>query len=184
MEQKERELARQVAGGQAETQRLGGEMAARRPDPRSADELARLEAEVRGRQEVIAVLGAGGLGDTRGFSDRLKAFARQSFEGIWLTGLSIATAGRDVSVQGRALQAAYVPGYLKRLNGESAMQGHPFSELIIQEAAPDPNAKTSMRPNYVEFKLTIKADLTSQPKAGTQYNRSGKNLYTDYVPCN
>ncbi len=168
MEQQERELARQVAAGQAETQRLGGEMAARRHDPRIADEVARLEAEVRGRQEVIAVLGAGGLGDTRGFSDHLKAFARQSFEGIWLTGLSIATAGRDVSVQGRALQAAYVPGYLKRLNGESAMQGHPFSELIIQEAAPDPNAKTSMRPNYVEFKLTTKADSTSQPKAGTQ----------------
>ena len=168
MEQQERELARQVAAAQADTQRLGSELASRRHDPRIAEEVARLEAEVKGRKEVIAVLGAGGLGDTRGFSDHLKAFARQSFEGVWLTGLSIATAGRDVTVQGRALQAAYVPGYLKRLNGENAMQGHPFSELVIQEGSPDPAAKMAVRPNYVEFKLTTKPDVAFQPKAGTQ----------------
>jgi len=113
----------------------------------------------------MQVLHAGGLGDTRGFSDHLKAFARQSFEGVWLTGLSIASAGREISVEGRALQAGYVPGYLKRLNGESAMQGHPFSELLIEEPAPDPAEKTGVRANYVEFRLTTKADVGSAPKA-------------------
>ncbi len=167
-EQRDRELAKQVATAQAEAQRLGGEMASRRHDPRVAEEVARLEDEVRGRQEVMDVLHSGGLGDTRGFSDHLKAFARQSFEGVWLTGLSIATAGRDVSIEGRASQAAFVPGYLKRLNGESAMQGHPFSELVIQEPAPDPAAKTPVRPNYVEFKLTTKPDTGAAPKAGAQ----------------
>jgi len=168
VEQQERELAPQLATAQAEAVRLGSAMGSRRHDSRITEEIARLEAEVKGRQEVMQVLGSGGLGDTRGFSDHLKAFARQSFEGVWLTGLSIATAGRDVSVEGRALQAAYVPGYLKRLNGESAMQGHPFSELVIQEPAPDPAAKTPVRPNYVEFKLTTKPDVASTPKAGAQ----------------
>jgi hypothetical protein len=168
VEQQERELAPQLAAAQAEALRLGSAMGSRRHDSRITEEIARLEAEVKGRQEVMQVLGSGGLGDTRGFSDHLKAFARQSFEGVWLTGLSIATAGRDVSVEGRALQAAYVPGYLKRLNGESAMQGHPFSELVIQEPAPDPAAKTPVRPNYVEFKLTTKPDVASTPKAGAQ----------------
>jgi hypothetical protein len=168
VEQRERELARQVVTAQADAQRLGGEVSSRRRDPRIAEDIARLEGEVKGRQEVMGVLRSGGIGDTRGFSDHLKAFARQSFEGVWLTGLSIATAGRDVSVEGRALQAAYVPGYLKRLNGENAMQGHPFSELVIQEPAPDPGAKVPVRPNYVEFRLTTKPDAASQPKAGTQ----------------
>ena len=167
MEYQERELARQVATAQADALRLGSEMASRRHDPRISEEAARLDGEVKGRKEVMAVLHTGGLGDTRGFSDHLKAFARQSFEGVWLTGLSIATAGRDVSVEGRALQAAYVPGYLKRLNGEAAMQGHPFSELVIQEPAPDPSAKTPVRPNYVEFKLTTKPDSAAL-KAGTR----------------
>ena len=168
VEQQERELTRQVAAAQADSQRLGGAMASRRHDPRITEEVARLEGEVKGRQEVMNMLGSGGLGDTRGFSDHLKAFARQSFEGVWLTGLSIATAGRDVSIEGRALQAAYVPSYLKRLNGENAMQGHPFSELLIQEPAPDPGAKTPVRPNYVEFKLTTKPDAAAATKAGTQ----------------
>lgn len=167
-EQRDRELAKQVTTAQAEAQRLGGEMASRRHDPRVAEEVARLEDEVKGRQEVMDVLHSGGLGDTRGFSDHLKAFARQSFEGVWLTGLSIATAGRDVSIEGRASQAAFVPGYLKRLNGESAMQGHPFSELVIQEPAPDPAAKSPVRPNYVEFKLTTKPDTGPVAKAGAQ----------------
>lgn len=167
MEQQERELARQVAAAQADALRLGGEMASRRHDPRISEETARLEGEVKGRQEVMAVLHTGALGDTRGFSDHLKAFARQSFEGVWLTGLSIATAGRDVSVEGRALQAAYVPGYLKRLNAESAMQGHPFSELVIQEPASEPSSKTQLRPNYVEFKLTTMPDSAAL-KAGTR----------------
>lgn len=168
VQQQERELVRQVAAAQADAQRLGGAMASRRHDSRITEEVTRLEGELKGRQEVMSMLRSGGLGDTRGFSDHLKAFARQSFEGVWLTGLSIATAGRDVSIEGRALQAAYVPSYLKRLNGENAMQGHPFSELLIQEPAPDPGAKTPVRPNYVEFKLTTKPDAVAAAKAGTQ----------------
>ena len=167
-EQRDRELAAQVVSAQAETQRLASAVSSRNKDPRIIEEISRLETDLKGRQEVMNILQAGGLGNTRGFSDHLKAFARQSFEGVWLTGLSIATAGRDVSVEGRALQAAYVPGYLKRLNGENAMQGHPFSELVIEEPAPDPAAKTAVRPNYVEFRLTTKPDVASAAKAGAR----------------
>jgi cell division protein FtsL len=167
VQQEERDLGQKLASAQAEAQRLGKEVGSRRHDARIEEEVSRLEQEVKGRHEVMDVLHAGGLGDTRGFSDYLKAFARQSFDGVWLTGLSIATSGKDVAVEGRALHAAYVPGYLKRLNGESAMQGHPFSDLLIQEPPPDPAAKAAVRPNYVEFKLTTRAD-GSTTKAGSQ----------------
>lgn len=165
---RERALAQQVAALQADAQRLGSELAARKRDPKITEEVGRLEAEVKGRQEVMDVLRAGGLGDTRGFSDHLKAFARQSFDGVWLTGLSIASSGRDVTIEGRAVQAGFVPGYLKRLNGEPAMQGHPFSELLIQEPAPDPAAKNAVRPNYVEFKLTTRTIAAEQARAGAR----------------
>jgi hypothetical protein len=165
LEQSQHELDRQVAAAQTQLQRLGGEMGARRHDPRIAEEASRLEAEINGRQEVMDVLRAGSLGDTRGFSEQLKAFARQSFEGVWLTGLSIGSAGRDVALEGRALQASYVPSYLKRLNGESAMQGHPFSELLIQQPVQNPAEKDAPRPGYVEFRLTTKPEAA---KAGAQ----------------
>ncbi|HEX4984687.1 MAG TPA: hypothetical protein VFV71_01315 [Burkholderiales bacterium] len=166
-EQQSRAASQQLAAAQADAQRLAGELAARKHDPHVTEEVARLEEEVRGRHEAMDVLRAGGLGDTRGFSDHLKAFARQSFDGIWLTGLSIATAGRDVALEGRATQAAFVPGYLKKLNGESAMQGHPFSELLIQEPAADPASKGDARRDYVEFRLATKAGPAT-PKAGGQ----------------
>jgi hypothetical protein len=167
-EQTERGLAAQLAAAQADTQRLAGQVAARRHDAQIVEEIARLETEIKGREEIMNVLKSGRLGDTHGFSEQLKAFARQSFEGVWLTGLTIASAGHEVSVEGRALQAAYVPGYLKRLNGESAMQGHPFSELLIQEPAPDEGGKATVRPNYVEFRLATKRDPAAVPKAGTR----------------
>lgn len=167
-ERQERDTSQQVAALQADAQRLGSELAARTRDPKIIEDLSRLESEVKGREEVMNVLHAGSLGDTRGFSGHLKAFARQSFDGVWLTGLSIGAAGRDVSVEGRALKAGYVPGYLKRLNGEVAMQGHPFSELVIQEPAADPAVKNPVRPNYVEFKLTTKPVTAYQSKAAAQ----------------
>jgi hypothetical protein len=165
LEQEQQELDRQIAVTQTQVQRLGSEMAARGRDPRIAEEVVRLETQISERQEVMDVLHAGSLGDTRGFSEQLRAFARQSFEGVWLTGLSIASAGRDVSLEGRALQASYVPTYLKRLNGESAMQGHPFSELLIQEPVQNPAEKNAPRAGYVEFRLTTKPDAA---KAGSQ----------------
>ena len=167
-QQQTQQLSQHIAAAQADVQRLGASVSARRHDPRVGEELARLESEVRDRQETMEILRAGGLGDTRGFSDYLKAFARQSFDGMWLTGLSIATAGKNMSVEGRALEAAYVPGYLKRLNGESAMTGHPFSELIIQEPARDPAAKHSERPTYVEFKLSTKPNSATESTADKQ----------------
>ena len=167
LQNEERDLNQKLAAAQAEAQKLGKAVGSRRRDPRIEEEVSRLEQEVKGRHEVMDVLHAGGLGDTRGFSDHLKAFARQSFDGVWLTGLSIGTSGKDISLEGRALHAAYVPGYLKRLNGESAMQGHPFSELLIEEPPADPSTKTTVRPNYVEFRLTTRAEA-STTKAGSQ----------------
>ena len=156
--QQEREVAAKVTAAQAEIQRLAGQVAGRKQDPQIAAEIARLDSEIKGRDEVMAVLTGGALGDTRGFSEHLRAFARQSFEGVWLTGLHIAASGQDVAVEGRALRAEQVPGYLRRLNSESVMQGHPFSELLMQAPAPDPGDKSGGRPPYIEFRLATQSE--------------------------
>ena len=156
--QEEREVAAKVTVAQAEMQRLAGQVAGRKQDPQIAAEILRLESEIEGRDEVMAVLKGGTLGDTRGFSEHLRAFARQSFEGVWLTGLHIAASGKDVALEGRALRAEQVPGYLRRLNSESVMQGHPFSELLMQAPAADQGDKSGGRPPYIEFRLATKAE--------------------------
>lgn len=156
--QQEREVTAKVTAAQAEMQRLAGRVAGRKQDPLIVAEIARLESEIKGRDEVMVVLKGGALGDTRGFSEHLRAFARQSFEGVWLTGLHIAASGQDVALEGRALRAEQVPGYLRRLNSESVMQGHPFSELLMQAPAPDPGDKSGARPLYIEFRLATKSE--------------------------
>jgi len=156
--QQEREATAKVAAAQAEMQRLAGQVGGRKQDAQIAAEIARLESEIKGRDEVMAVLKGGALGDTKGFSEHLRAFARQSFEGVWLTGLHIAASGQDVAVEGRALRPEQVPGYLRRLNSESVMQGHPFSELLMQAPAPEAGDKSGRRPPYIEFRLATKSE--------------------------
>ena len=163
--QQERDLADKVTAAQAEMQRLAGQVGGRRQDPQIVAEIARLESEIKGRDVVMAVLKGGTLGDTRGFSEHLRAFARQSFDGVWLTGLHIAAGGNDVALEGRALRAEQVPGYLRRLNSESVMQGHPFSELLMQVPVPDPDDRSGGRPPYIEFRLATKSETPAAKAA-------------------
>jgi hypothetical protein len=163
--QQEREVAAKVTAAQAEMQRLAGQVAGRKQDPQVAAEIARLESEIKGRDEVMEVLKGGALGDTKGFSEHLRAFARQSFEGVWLTGLHIAASGQDVALEGRALHAEQVPGYLRRLNSENVMQGHPFSELLMQAPAPKPDDKSGGRAPYIEFRLATESEIPAKAAA-------------------
>jgi hypothetical protein len=167
MVRQNQDLTAQISAGQAEVQTLAGRLAGRKPNAEMTAEISKLENEILGRQDVMAVLKSGGLGDTKGFSEHFKAFARQSFEGVWLTGLQIGAGGRDMVMEGRALQADQVPRYLKRLNAETAMQGHPFSELLIQLPKSDEGAKAT-KPWYVEFRLATKSGVPVGAKAGAQ----------------
>jgi hypothetical protein len=138
---------------QMEMTRLAGQLASRKPDPGLAAEVARLEQAVSGRQEVMSTLQAGVIGDMHGFSAHLTAFARQSFSGLWLTGLKVASAGQDVVLEGRAIRPELVPSYLQRLNGEKVMRGHAFAELEMHRLeSKEKSGGTDA--NYIEFRLS------------------------------
>lgn len=147
---------------QAEMTRLASRLSARKPDPGLAAELAQLEDGLASRTEVMNTLDAGVIGDMQGFSGYLEAFARQSFSGLWLTGLKVASAGQDVVLEGRAVRPELVPGYLKRLNREEVMQGHSFAELEMRR--PDSNEANKQRAQakYVEFRLSTLSTAGSQ----------------------
>ena len=52
----------------------------------------------------------------------------------WLTGVTIAGAGAEIGVRGRALDPALVPGYLTRLRNERVLQGTPVGSMQIGQA--------------------------------------------------
>jgi len=133
------------------------EFAPRRQDPRLAEEVAQAQGELGDLHEVAGVIERGDLGNSQGYAEYFRALARQSVDGLWLTGVRIAGAGLDIGVRGRALDPALVPGFLGRLRNERVMQGKPVGSLQIGEAAAlkvlrDGKESSAPAP-YVEFSL-------------------------------
>lgn len=162
----EQAAAQRLAGAKEEMTRLANQLASRQKDPQLLVELDRAQAELKSRDEVVAVLQGGALGNTAGYSEYLRAFARQSIEGLWLTGFSISGAGHHVVIEGRTVRADLVPDYLQRLNRERILQGSTFAEMQMQQPVRDPGDKKSSAPPYLEFKLATAADAGQ--KKGTQ----------------
>lgn len=96
-----------------------------------ADELARSEARLKARREILTTLRTGELGNVQGFSRYLAAFARQRIDGVWLTALSVGGDENDLVVRGRALRPEAVPAYLQALNAEDVMRGRRVTELSM-----------------------------------------------------
>jgi hypothetical protein len=148
----ERAQAARLAQLQSEVTALTQQVAGRKPSGELQAELQKLEALLAARHEVMALLASGSLGDTRGVSEYLRAFARQTTDGLWLTGLSITGAGNDIVIQGRTLDADLVPAYLQKLRRESTLRGHGFASLsVFQPQAPA--GAESTPPGYLEFRM-------------------------------
>jgi Tfp pilus assembly protein PilN len=149
----ERTQAAQLAQLQAEMTALAQRVAARKPSAQLQADLQNLEALRAARGEVMALLASGRLGDTRGVSEYLRAFARQTTEGLWLTGLSIAQAGNDIVIQGRTRDADLVPLYLQKLRRETALRGHGFESLSVSQPQSPPGSAAAAPPGYLEFRM-------------------------------
>ena len=123
----------------------------RTKSPRLAQELNQKEAEEKALQQVLLLLQKDAFGNRSGYSAYLIAFARQIREGVWLTGMTIAGAGTDISLQGRALRASLVPAYLDRLQTESILHGAVFASLGMQLPATRDSAGSAAK--FIEFDL-------------------------------
>ncbi len=148
--EEQRQSAR-LAGLQAEVARMTQAVAARKPDPALQQELADVEALLAARGQVMGMLGAGVLGDTKGVSEYFQAFGRQREAGVWLTGFTI--AGKDLAIEGRTLDAQLLPGYLEGLRRESVLRGRGFESLAVSQPPPARQDGKEVEPGYLEFRM-------------------------------
>jgi len=161
-----RRTQEQLKVEQADALKVAGQASARKPDPQ-------LEAEIdqvgrRGKpllhhrdQGVPAgqvfrfrVLGeqGGSFGDRQGFAQYLRAFSRQSVEGLWLTAFTITGAG-DIEISGRALRPDIVPVYIQRLNEEQVLAGHTFARFEMKRPEAPADKKPAPVAPFLEFTL-------------------------------
>lgn len=143
---------------ESEKLRLDAMVAKNAPRPKSEaleKRVVELEERLKGEQAVLDVLRGGSLGNTQGYSEYMRAFARQTVSGLWLTEFTIIGAGMDMAIGGRTLRPDLVPQYIQRLNQEAVTQGRAFAALEMQQAKALPATadKPAQVPNYLEFKL-------------------------------
>ncbi len=89
-------------------------------------------------ERMLAFLDTSAPGARPGFSARLRALARQSRDGLWLTRITISAADGRVVLTGRAGRPDMVPDYLAALAGEPAFDGQTFQHVVLER--PDVDA--------------------------------------------
>lgn len=113
------------------------------------------------RREVLAALQDGaGIDSLRGqatvgFSDYLRGLARQTVQGLWLTGFAVGPGGNGLEVRGRMLVVDRLPEYIKRLNAEAIFKGRQFVSLDISR--PEKTGGAAVGTPYAAFVLTSAA---------------------------
>lgn len=100
------------------------------------EEISRQESALAERREVANVLKGGDFGDTNGYSNYLRAMARQIVDGVWIRGFHIAGAGRRFTIEGSTLRGDLIPQYIKRLSSEDSMRGRQFATLMLRPPKP------------------------------------------------
>ena len=100
------------------------------------------------RTRTAQALAESGLGRSDGYSGSLRALARLSMQGVWLTRVQFADKEGEVAIVGRATHPELVASYLERLRKEEALRGQAFSRLEIRRPA------TPERAGVVEFTLS------------------------------
>ncbi|HQR04200.1 MAG: PilN domain-containing protein [Proteobacteria bacterium] len=122
---------------QAQVQALGKEIGSMKPDPALATSLEMAKARLALREHAVDLLGKGLGAEAVPFGDYLRALARQTPGGIWLTGFAVDADGADMALKGRTTDPALLSGYIRRLNTEKAFQGRSFSVLRMSAGALD-----------------------------------------------
>lgn len=120
--------------------RLKGKPAAAKVDAQLDADIARYESELKLARDSMEALMSGALGNQQGFAEYLRAFSRQSVNGLWLTGFTIAGNG-ELEIHGRVLSPDLVPSYIQRLNQEKVLAGRSFARLEISRPRPEAASK-------------------------------------------
>jgi hypothetical protein len=150
----EAELSHSLQSSQKALEKLAAVARDKKRDAQLEAEVVRLSQQIASREKVLKTLQSGSLGNTKGFSEHLRALSRQSVHGLWLTGFVIAGAADDTEISGRTLQPELVPVYINRLKQEPALQGKSFDVLEMHQPKPEGEGKDKKEPTrYLEFSL-------------------------------
>lgn len=190
------QLATQLQQQQATLEAMNAERAPKAPNQALVATLQSLEEKHRMQTQILQVMQQGKPAQDKGLANYMLGLARQSTDGLWLTGFSIDQTHHAVSLRGRSLDAALLPDYMHQLGREAVFAGQAFSGLRIYQPEPTANpvpaaqatataaASTSTPvPNapapvaFVEFELQAK-EVLPETSASTSANAPANPMPT------
>ena len=167
------ETGRQYSLSKARLAQLSAQYAPKKTDATLEAQANALQAQLDARKATLDNLGMGAGADDTSYAEYMRALARQSLSGLWLTGFKVASGGAQIEISGSALQPDLVPSYIRRLQQEKVLHGRAFDSLSMTQregalpADGSEAAATPARYTYTEFRLgSSNAGLPAQIAAG------------------
>jgi len=131
-----------------------------RPADKAVEEAIGLAtARLAASQQILGFVQKGQLGNEASYAAVMRALARRTMPGVWLTGVSLADGGHDLEIMGRALAPDLLPAYIRALGQESALAGKSLGSMTLRapslpsSSVPAVNAQAGEVTGYVSFSL-------------------------------
>lgn len=140
--------------------------ALREPNKALPIQIAQLEQKEKMQQQVLQTIDQGSASPEKGYAALMRAFAKQSIDGLWLTGFNFDSHTEQLNITGRTLEADLVPEYITRLSKEPALKGKQFSGLNMNQSKADaskapPPTTTATTTKPQESATALNANKTS-----------------------
>ena len=161
MSKQTEEMGKRYATEQARLVNFTNEFSPQRSTQMLEEEQKHLESQLAVQEIQLSLLKTGALGNTKGYSEYMRAFARQAVYGLWLTAFDIAGDGAQMSLSGAALNPQLVPVYIQRLGKEKIMRGKTFATLQMQRPKREADRPVA---RYVEFNLRSTPESEEEKK--------------------
>lgn len=150
------------------------------------DQIVQLEQKEAMQQHILQTVNQSSATPEKGYAALMRAFAKQSLDGLWLTSFSIDSTSEQLNIRGRTLQSDLVPEYIARLSNEPALRGKLFSALNMNlpkttatSAAPVAVLPTTTSANTAAS--IIKNGVTALPVNNTAPTATIQNNEPKYI---
>lgn len=131
--------------------------AAANPPSPVVKELENLRQKEAQQNQVQEALQGSLILASQGYSDYLMALGRQTYPGVWITGLNVLGDGGDIVLTGRTINSSTLPNYLQKLGSEERFKGRRFAQLEMKSLS---GTTGGMGDGVVQFTLKgLRKDL-------------------------
>ncbi len=143
------------------------------PNKTLIDQIMQLEQKETMQQQILQTVNQSSATPEKGYAALMRAFAKQSLDGLWLTNFSFDSATEKLNISGRTLQADLVPEYISHLSKEPALKGKMFSALTMN--LPKADVTNSASPS-----ATV-ATSSVAPASPAQARQLAKSRYIEFA---